>query len=303
MDPNTSLTESASKGIRATILGILTSLALAVVKVISGVVGHSYALVADGVESMLDVLSALVVLGGLKIASSPPDRRYPFGYGKAEPLAGLVVSVALLAAAVGIAIQSVRQIQDPQHIPAPFTLGVLVLVVAAKEGMFRVMRRVGSSIGSSAVESDAWHHRSDAITSLAAFVGITIALIGGDGFESADGWAALFACGVIAFNGARLFRSTLAEVMDIAPPPEIETRIREIASSVDRVFEIEMCRIRKSGLTYFVDIHVHVDGDIPVWEGHRIAHEVKDALLESELAIQDVDVHIEPAEGIESPTT
>jgi cation diffusion facilitator family transporter len=269
---------------------------LAVIKVISGVIGHSYALVADGIESMLDVLSGLVVLGGLKIAASPPDRRYPFGYGKAEPLAGLVVAVALLAAAVGIAIQSVRQIQDPQHIPAPFTLGILVLVVVTKEGLFRIVKRVGTSINSSALQTDAWHHRSDAITSVAAFIGISIALIGGPGYESADGWAALCACAVIAFNGVRLLKKTLAEVMDIAPPAAVEARIREIAGSVDHVAEIEMCRIRKSGLVFFVDIHVHVDGNIPVRQGHRIAHRVKDALLESELSIQDVDVHIEPAD-------
>jgi cation diffusion facilitator family transporter len=295
MDTNETRAVSASRGIRATVLGILISSVLAVIKVLSGVIGHSYALVADGIESLLDVLSALVVLGGLKIAASPPDKRYPFGYGKAEPLAGLVVAVALLAAAVGIAIGSVRQIQDPQRIPAPFTLLILVVVVVAKEGMFRVLSRVGASINSSALKTDAWHHRSDAITSLAAFVGISIALIGGEGYESADGWAALFACAVIGFNGLRLLKGTLAEVMDIAPPAEIEARIRTIASRVDHVVEIEMCRIRKSGLVFFVDVHVHVDGNIPVREGHRIAHRVKDALLESELSIQDVDVHIEPA--------
>jgi cation diffusion facilitator family transporter len=287
---------------RATVLGILFSSVLAVVKVISGVIGHSYALVADGIESLLDVLSGFVVLGGLKIASSPPDKRYPFGYGKAEPLAGLVVAIALLAAAVGIAIQSVRHIRDPEHIPALWTLGILLLVVVGKEGVFRALNKVGTSIGSSAVESDAWHHRSDALTSLAAFVGISIALIGGEGYESADGWAALFACGVIAFNGVRLFRKALREVMDIAPPPEIEDRIRTIASSVEHVVEVERCRIRKSGLVLFVDLHIHVDGDIPVREGHGIAHRVKDALLGSELSVQDVEVHVEPADSLGTKT-
>ncbi|UCG52326.1 MAG: cation transporter [Candidatus Latescibacterota bacterium] len=293
---NSQLISNAMRGIRVTVLGILVSSALAVVKVITGVVGNSYALVADGIESLLDVISALVVWGGLKIAASPPDKRYPFGYGKAEPLAGLVVSVALLAAAAGIAIQSIREIRVPQHTPESFTLIILVLVVIAKETMYRVLKRVGTSISSSALQTDAWHHRSDALTSIAAFVGISIALIGGEGYATADEWAALFACVVIAFNGTRLFKKTLAEVMDIAPPADVERRIRAIASSVDRVVALHMCRVRKSGLVLFVDIHVVVDGNIPVREGHAIAHDVKDALLKSELSIQDVDVHIEPAD-------
>lgn len=207
--PPARLTASAARGIRATVIGILLSALLAAIKIIAGVFGYSYALIADGVESMLDIMSSLAVLGSLRIASSPPSREYPYGYGKAEPLGAMVVASALLVAAVGIAVQSVREIMTPHHMPAAFTLGVLVVVVATKEAMFRLLFRAGTAIGSRAVETDAWHHRTDALTSLAAFVGISIALVAGEGYETADDWAALFACGVITYNGVRLLRAAL----------------------------------------------------------------------------------------------
>jgi len=294
VDANRVSAASAAKGVRATVAAILASSLLAAIKIVAGVIGNSYALVADGIESILDIVNSFVVWGGLRIAASPPSRRYPYGYGKAEPLAGLVGAVMVVAAASGIAIQSVREIVTPHHAPATFTLIVLVLVVIAKEAMFRFLHGVGQSIGSSAVQTDAWHHRSDALTSAAAFVGISVALIAGEGYESADDWAALLACTIIVFNGTRLFRRALSEVMDVAPPVETERRIRKVASEVDRVVSIDKCRVRKSGLVLFVEIHVVVDGDISVRAGHSIAHRVKDVLLATDLSIQDVDVHVEP---------
>jgi cation diffusion facilitator family transporter len=276
--------------------GILISALLAAVKIISGLLGNSYALIADGVESMLDIVSSLAVFTSLKIASQPPDEKFPYGYGKVEPLATLVVSVALFVASAGIAIQSVREILSPHHTPAPFTLAVLIAVVITKELMFRFLLKTGDAVGSSAIEADAWHHRSDALTSLAAFLGISIALVGGEGYESADDWAALFACGLIAFNGFRLLKKGLKGVMDAAPPASVEQQVREIGEGVKGVEYIEKCRIRKSGLVFFVDIHVTVDGDISVQQGHDIAHSVKSALLKADLDIQDATVHIEPAE-------
>lgn len=289
--------ESVAKGIRATLTAVVVSVVLGAIKVVTGVLGHSYALIADGVESMLDVVSGIVVAGSLKIAAQPPDERYPFGYGKVEPAAALVIATGLLAAAIGIAIQSVREILTPHHAPASFTLVVLVLVVIAKEVLFRYLLRTGESISSHAMKSDAWHHRSDSLTSLAAFIGISIALIGGQGYEPADDWAALFAAVVIAFNGGRLFRSAWREIMDASPPNEIIDKIREIAGHVDGVVDIDMCRVRKSGLGLWVDIHVEVPGKMSVREGHTISHNVKDALLASKHNVMDAIVHIEPAEG------
>ena len=292
------LNHAASRGIRITLSGSLASALLATVKILAGVFGHAYALIADGVESLTDVVSSLIVSGGLRIAGLPPDEKHPYGHGKAESLAALVVAVALLATATGIAIQSLRQILTPtREAPAAYTLIVLVLVIVIKEAMFRLLHRAGQKIGSQAVQSDAWHHRSDALTSVAAFIGISIALIGGPKYVSADAWAALFACLVIGANGARLFRTALDDVMDSAPPAEVEAKIRELAGAVPGVAAIEKCRIRRSGLSLLVDIHVEVDGDLSVRRGHEIAHDVKQALLDANLSILDVAVHIEPAGG------
>jgi len=281
---------------RATVLGIVASTVLAVVKVVSGILGNSYALIADGIESMLDIMSSLVVWGSLKVAAQPANERYPYGYGKAEALAALAVATALLGAAIGITIQSIREIRTPHHTPEPFTLIVLVGVVVTKELMFRALSRTGKSIGSHAMQTDAWHHRSDSLTSLAAFLGISIAILAGEGYESADDWAALFAAGVIAFNGTKLFRSALRDVLDVAPPIEAVERVRSIAAAVPGVAEIDKCRVRRSGLSLFVDIHVVVDGSLTVREGHTIAHQVKNALLGADLGILDAALHVEPAD-------
>ena len=290
------LTAAAAKGVKATVWGIVASAFLAVVKILSGIIGNSYALIADGIESVLDIMSSMVVWGSLRIASQPTTERYPFGYGKAEPLAAMVVATVLLGGGAGIVIQSVSEIRTPHHMPEPFTLAVLIGVIVSKEIMFRVLHNTGESIGSKAMQTDAWHHRSDSLTSLAALIGISIALYMGEGYESADDWAALFAAGVIGFNGIKLFRSGWREVLDVAEPPELIARIREVASGVPRVCGIEKCRVRRSGLALYIDLHVLVDGDISVREGHDIAHFVKDALLESSLGVQDVTVHIEPSD-------
>lgn len=287
---------AAGRGMHATAWGIVASTVLAAVKVVAGIVGHSYALVADGIESMLDIMSSMVVWGSLRVASHPATEDYPYGFGKAEPLAALAVATALMGAAVGIAIQSIIEIRTPHHLPAPFTFAVLIFVILAKETMFRILFRTGKKIGSKAMQTDAWHHRSDSLTSIAALIGISFALFAGEGYESADDWAALFAAGVIAFNGGRLFRNALREILDVSPPPEAVDRIKAVAQSVPEVLELDKCRVRTSGLAMFVDLHVVVDGTLSVNDGHRIAHEVKDALLAAKMGIRDVTVHIEPGD-------
>jgi cation diffusion facilitator family transporter len=283
-------------GIRISGSAIAINLTLALVKVSTGVVGNSYALIADGIESTTDVFSSLIVLSGLRISTRPPDENHPYGHGKAESLAGLIVALFLLGAAILIAVQSIREIRTPHHAPAWYTLVVLGLIILVKEWLFRRMLAVGDEMESSALRNDAWHHRSDAITSLATFLGISIALIGGAGYESADDWAALLACSIIIFNGLRLLRRALNEVMDAAAPDDIEDQIRQVASEVDGVVEIEKCRVRKSGLGYLMDLHVVVDGDIAVSKGHLIGHAVKDRLIRGQIPVTDVIVHIEPDE-------
>jgi cation diffusion facilitator family transporter len=287
---------SVATGLRLSKIALLVNLVLAAIKVTGGIVGHSYVLVADGIESIADIFSSFLVWSGLRVSAIPADENHPFGHGKAEPLASVGVSVILLAAAILIAVQSVREILTPHQAPAWFTLPLLLAVVVIKEFMFRFSFRTGRLLESTALKSDAWHHRSDALTSAAAVVGIAIALIGGEGYESADDWAALAACGVIIWNGLRLLREALDEVMDASVSAEIVGAVRHLAAGVDGVVAIDKCRVRKVGLHLALDIHVVVSGELSVRRGHAIAHAVKDRLLESAHRINDVTVHVEPAE-------
>ena len=279
---------------RISALAVVINLLLAVGKIITGVLGNSYALIADGIESTTDIFSSFIVWGGLRLSVKPADADHPYGHGKAESIAAMLVSLLLLGAALLIAAQSVREIRTPHHVPEGFTLIILLGVIIIKESLYRFVFTVGHSLESSALKGDAWHHRSDALTSAAAFIGISIALFGGPGFESADDWAALAACSVIAWNGVRLLRVSLDEVMDASVSPEIIDSIKSIAAQVEGVAGIEKCRIRKSGLHLSTDIHVVVDGDLSVRRSHAIAHQVKDRLLASQHRIIDVTVHIEP---------
>jgi cation diffusion facilitator family transporter len=293
--PPGGLTSSALQtGARVALFGMIVNSIFATVKILGGLFGHAYVLIADGIESGLDIAGSFVIWSGLKVAARPPDASHPYGHGKAEPIAAVIVGVGVLAAAVGLAIQSVREIFLPHHTPAPFTLGILIVVIVIKETLFRYANRIGRKVESTAVQTDAWHHRSDALTSAAAFIGISLALIGGERWQSADDWAAIFACAVIAANGVRLMRPAFYEIMDTAPR-KIVIAVCSVASAVPGVIEVEKCRARKMGLDFYVDLHVGVDGKISVHEGHEIAHRVKTAIQQNDSRIADVLVHIEPA--------
>lgn len=277
------------------LVGLVVNVAFAVIKIVAGVVGHAYALIADGIESALDVGGSIIIWAGLRYAARPPDAGHPYGHGKAEPLAAIVVSLGVLAAACGLAIESVREILRPHHAPASFTLWILLVVVVVKEGLFRFVAKISQAAESVAVKTDAWHHRADAVTSLAAFVGISIALLGGPGWESADDFAALLACFFIAWNGVRLLRPALHEILDTAPHREIFDGVRRAALAVPGVIELDKCHVRKMGVSYYVDLHVRVNGDISVHAGHELAHEVKNSIRTTNERIADVLVHVEPA--------
>ena len=282
-------------GARVALFGMIVNSIFAVAKILGGVFGHAYVLIADGIESGLDIAGSFVIWSGLKVAARPPDASHPYGHGKAEPIAAVIVGAGVLAAAVGLAIQSVREIFLPHHTPAAYTLGILIVVIVIKETLFRYANRIGRDVESTAVQTDAWHHRSDALTSAAAFIGISVALIGGKRWQSADDWAAIFACVVIAANGVRLMRPAFYEIMDTAPRKIVKS-VCSVASTVSGVIEVEKCRARKMGLEFYVDLHVGVDGKISVHEGHEIAHRVKNAIQQSDSRIADVLVHIEPAQ-------
>lgn len=285
----------AGKALSVGLLSLAVNIVLMAVKIAVGLIGNSYALVADGIESAGDILSTIITWAGFQLSLRPPDEDHPFGHGKIESLAGVFSGVALLAAAAVIAWHSILEIRTPHHAPEWFTLPVLLAVVAVKISVSKVVAKLGRSVDSRALEGDAWHHLSDALTSGAAAVGISIALIGGKGWEMADDYAALFACVVIAVNGIKIARGSLHEVLDGKVSSELVEAMRALGQEVPGVLEIEKCRVRKSGIGVFVELHARVEGDATVRDGHRIAHAVKDHLIANKPQILDVVVHIEPA--------
>jgi cation diffusion facilitator family transporter len=290
---------ASERGIRAAQIGMVINAALAGVKLTAGIVGNTYALVADAIESGADVFASLIVWGGLAIGAQPADEDHPYGHGKAEALATAVVSFMLLGAAAGIAVEAVREIRTPHRAPAPWTLGVLVTVMLVKWVLSRRVAAVSTEIGSSAVKADAAHHLSDAITSAAAFIGISLALVGsrawgGSGWASADDWAALAASGVIGFNGVSMLRAALHDLMDKMPGEEITTPIRDAALSVPGVRAIEQLHVRKAGMAYRVTLHVQADASLPLHEAHVLGGRVKSAIRAASPQVNYVLVHMEP---------
>lgn len=294
--------EAGRHGIRAAQTGVLVNAALAIFKLVAGIVGNSGALVADAVESTADVFGSLVVWGGLHVATLPADENHPYGHGKAEALAGAAVSLMLVGAAIGIAVDAVRQIRNPHGFPAPWTLGVLVAVMVVKWILSRRVHAVGADIGSTAVKADAYHHLSDAVTSAAAFVGISVALWGqhagrGPSWAGADDWAALLAAGVIAFNGWTLLRPALDDLMDRMPGDDVMEPVRAAALSVPGVLFVESLHARKVGLGYRVTIHVQADPRMTLHDAHELGGRVKYGILRAVPRVQSVLVHMEPYEA------
>lgn len=288
------MNSATRRSIRWAQAGLLINAVLVLVKLFAGIVGHANALVADAIESSGDIFSSLIVWMGLSIAARPADEDHPYGHGKAEPLAAVVVSLMLLGAAVGISILAVREIRTPHHLPAPFTLFVAAGVIIVKEILYRRVSRVGRDVGSTAVTADAWHHRADAISSLAAFIGISIALLGGRGWEAADDWAALVAALVVAVNGLKTLRPAISGLMDEAPDRSVKERVLEAACAVGGVRNVENLKVRRSGLGFYVDLHVQADPGISLEDAHEIAATVKYAILEAVPSVAGVLVHMEP---------
>lgn len=287
--------ERARSSARLVLRGVAINALLAAVKFAAGIFGHTYALIADGAESLLDIFSSLLVWAGFQVASRPPDKDHPYGHGKAEAVSALAVATFIFAMAGWVGYHAVHEIMTPHEGPAWWTLLVLAGVVIIKVWLSRRMAAAGEEIGSTALGVEAMHHWSDAITSAAAFVGITLALLGGKGWETADDWAALFACVVIAFNGVGMVVKALGDVMDAAVSEKFADEVRALALVVPGVLGLDKVRMRKSGLSYLVDIQIRVDGDLSVRAGHDIAHAVKDALVGSAPhRITDVTVHVEP---------
>jgi cation diffusion facilitator family transporter len=283
------------RNIRVVILGLCANAALTAAKLTAGLLGHSHGLTADAVESCADILGSALVWRGVVVAARPADEDHPYGHGKAEAITSAAVATLLLLAAAAIASQSLKDIFRPRTAPEPWTLAVLVCVIAIKEVLFRLVIGEGRRTGNSAVQMDAWHHRSDAVTSLAASVGILVSWIGGSAWSGADTTAALFAAAIIAWNGWRFLRPALEDLMDATASPEVTAAIRRVAAQVPGVENIEKCRARRMGGQLLVDMHLWVPPDMTVARSHEIAHRVKDAVRREIQEVDDVLIHIEPA--------
>lgn len=289
-------TPDAARAIRMAKIGLAVNAVLTLIKLAAGIAGNAAVLVADAVESSIDMVGSIAVWSGLRIASRDADERFPFGYGRAEPLAAAAVSILLLAAALGISISSVREIRTPHEAPAPYTLVVLVGVILVKALLFRRVSAASAATGSVAAEADAWHHRADAITSAAAFVGISIALIGGRGWEQADDWAALLAAGVIGVNGVIMLRTSLLHLMDRAPSADLLAQVGNAALSTPGVLAIEKLKVRRYGMGLYVDIHVQARPSLSLQDAHVLSGIVKSAIRRDVPSAIGVLIHMEPFE-------
>ncbi|WP_421802981.1 cation diffusion facilitator family transporter [Flagellimonas sp.] len=282
--------------IRTTYFSLLGNFSLALIKGLAGFFGNSYALIADAIESTTDIFSSFLVLLGFKYAEKPPDENHPYGHGKIEPLITFIVVAFLVTSATIIVYESIQHIQTPHKTPESWTLIVLGVIILWKEISYQVVIRKSKQTQSSSLRADAWHHRSDAITSVMAFLGISIALIFGEGYETADDWAALLASGFIFYNSYLIFRPALGEIMDEHQYDDLILEIRKKSSQVEGILGTEKCFIRKSGMNYHVDLHAIVDGNISVEKGHWIAHNLKDFLRKEIPNLGHVLIHIEPKE-------
>ncbi|OOG68883.1 cation diffusion facilitator family transporter [Flavobacterium sp. A45] len=282
------------KAIKATYFSIIGNTSLALIKGLAGFFGNSYALVADAIESTTDIFASLLVLFGIKYSSRPADENHPYGHGRAEPLITFLVVGFLITSATIIGYESIINIQTPHELPKSWTLYILGAIILWKEYSFRLVMKRSKETNSSSLKADAWHHRSDALTSIAAFIGISIALFLGKGYESADDWAALFASVFILYNSYLIFRPALGEIMDEHLYDDLVEEIRQVSHQVDGIIDTEKCFIRKAGMKYHVDLHARVNGDISVKEGHDLSHLLKDTLREKIPELGHVLIHIEP---------
>jgi cation diffusion facilitator family transporter len=280
--------------IKATYFSIIGNICLALIKGLAGFFGNSYALIADAIESTTDIFASFLVLFGLKYANRPADKNHPYGHGRAEPLITFLVVGFLITSATVIAYESIKNIGIPHDLPKVWTLFVLAPLILWKEVSYRLVMKKAKETNSSSLKADAWHHRSDAVTSIAAFLGISVALYFGKGYETADDWAALFASGFILYNSYLIFRPALGEIMDEHLYDDLVDDIRKVSLTVEGIVGTEKCFIRKAGMKYHVDLHAIVKGDISVKHGHDIAHLLKDTLRNEIPQLGHVLIHIEP---------
>lgn len=279
---------------RAVFVGLAINLALGLLKLIAGLVSGSFALIADAVNSLGDVVSSVVVLIAFRVAQRPADPEHPYGHTRAEAIAASNVAVLIILSALAVGWEALQRLNVPHHLPPAWTLWIAGANVLVKECLYQYNAAVGRRSGSGATVAHAWDHRSDALSALAVLVGLAVVRWGGQDYIWADEAAALVVVAAIVWSGTRLFRSSASELMDLQASDEFVNAIRETAADVPGVLGVETLWVRKSGLEYFVDIHIEVDPHLSVAQGHEIGHHVKDALLARFDRLRDVLVHLEP---------
>lgn len=279
---------------QAALLGLIINLALGIVKLIGGIVSHSFALLSDAVNSLGDSFASVVVLFGLHVAQRPPDAEHPYGHTRAEAIAGSNVALLIILSALFVGWGAIQRFSVPHELPPTWTLWIAGANVLIKESLYHYKLRIGRRTGSSSIIANAWDHRSDALCSLAVLIGLGIVRWGGRDWIAADKIAGLVVVVAIVWSGLKLFRNSSSELMDLQASAQFVQEIRRIAESVPGVEAVEKLWVRKSGLEYFVDIHIEVEQSLTVAAGHRIGHMVKDRLVGEFSSLRDVLVHLEP---------
>ncbi|MCA9090384.1 MAG: cation transporter [Planctomycetaceae bacterium] len=294
MKSERSISELYADATRAALLGLGVNLALGIAKLVGGLVGSSFALIADAVNSLGDVVTTVVVLLALRVAQRPADAEHPYGHTRAEGIAASNVAVLIIISAMVVGWEAIQRLSHPHAVPPMWTLWLAGANIVIKEGLYRYKIKVGKRTGSGAMIANAWDHRSDALCALAVLLGLLAIRLGGPRFIWADEAASLVVMGAIIWSGVQLFRTSASDLMDVQADPELVERIRAAARQVKDVRDVETLWVRKSGLEFFADIHIEVDQHLTVAAGHRIGHEVKDRLLRDFPRLRDVLVHLEP---------
>ena len=287
--------EGGRAGQKVTWVGAIVNAFLIACKFVAGILGHSQALIADAVHSVSDLFTDIVVLLGLKVGGKAPDEEHHFGHARIETLASAVVGLALIATALYLGIEAALNIyHHAQYQPTKLALIGAGVSIALKEALYHYTVRVGRRIKSQLIVANAWHHRSDSLSSVAVFLGVGGALIN-PSWHILDSFAALLVSFFIVKVGLDILKDSLREFTDTAPPPEILDSISTCARGVPGVLDMHDLRVRTSGGLYQMETHIVVDGQLSVTEGHRIAKAVESCLAEEVEDLDRVIVHVDPA--------
>lgn len=291
-----------SRAVRATLIGLVVNLGLGVTKLIAGWVGGSFALISDAINSLGDSLSSVVTLGALWYAQTPADDEHPYGHTRVEAVAGAYIAILILITGLYLGVEAVSRLTETRAVPPLWTLWVAGINVGIKEALYWYNRRIASITGSTAMLASAWDHRSDALTSLAVLLGLSVVRYAGPAYGWADAVAALCVVMAILWSGGRLLQQSTGELLDPQADEELVGRVRAVSESIPGVSAVEKLWVRKTGIEYLVDIHIQVDPEMTVDAGHRISHAVKNRLLAQFALVKDVLVHLEPYHPAEENT-